>query len=98
MAELTPMLSTDEVQALTGGLVQPAAQLRELHRRGYVRATRSKASGAVLLERLHYLAVAGQAANDPAPAPASPGTAAASPPPGPARSAFLARFGRQQHA
>lgn len=36
------ILTADEIQALTGGYVAPAAQLRELHRQGFFRARRSK--------------------------------------------------------
>lgn len=49
-------LSPEELKAITGGMTQPAAQLRELHRRGFVRAYRPR-GGAVVLSRAHYLAV-----------------------------------------
>lgn len=54
-------LTPEEVQEAAGGYQRPADQLRELHARGFTRATRSKISGKVVLERGHYLAViAGQ--------------------------------------
>jgi hypothetical protein len=49
-------LSQQEIEDITNGLTQPAAQLRELHRRGFVRASRPR-GGAVVLSRAHYLAV-----------------------------------------
>lgn len=62
-------LSPAEVQAAAGGYKRPSEQLRELHRRGFYRAYRSKVTGEVVLERPHYDAVAAgigsQAANDP---------------------------------
>lgn len=51
-------LSPDEVQSAAGGYKRPAEQLRELHRRGFWRAYRSKVTGEVVLERPHYDAVA----------------------------------------
>lgn len=51
-------LSPEEVQAASGGYKRPAEQLRELHRRGFFRAYRSKVTGEVVLERPHYDAVA----------------------------------------
>jgi hypothetical protein len=51
------LLSDDEVRRLSGGLIQPAAQLRELHARGFERATRSKVTGRVVLTRAHFDAV-----------------------------------------
>lgn len=54
------LLHPDELLALTG-YKRPADQLQELHRQGFTRARRSPATGAVILERAHYLAVcAGQ--------------------------------------
>jgi hypothetical protein len=62
-------LTDDEVQELTGGLSQPAAQLRRLRELGYYRAWRSKVTGRVVLERAHAEAVqAGRATMQP-PAP-----------------------------
>lgn len=62
-------LSPDELRELTGGLSQPAAQLRELRAQGYFRARRSKVTGQVVLERAHVEAVnAGRATIEP-PAP-----------------------------
>lgn len=59
-------LSDAELVEITGGLVQPAAQLRELQRQGYFRARRSRITGKVVLERGHYEAVlAGNAAPEP---------------------------------
>jgi hypothetical protein len=61
-------LSSDEVQAAAGGYKRPAEQLRELHRRGFYRAYRSKVTGEIVLERPHYDAVCqgvDGAANDP---------------------------------
>lgn len=52
------ILTPDEVISLSGGYRQPAAQLRELHRRGYWRAHRSPITGAVIVERAHYQSVA----------------------------------------
>lgn len=49
-------LSPDEIRELTG-YIQPAKQLAELHRRGFVRAYRNRL-GQVTLERAHYDAVA----------------------------------------
>jgi len=68
-------LTPDEVRALTGGYRQPSAQLRELHRRGYWRAHRSPITGAVIVERAHYEAVAsGATAPQPAPRLRPPAT------------------------
>lgn len=59
-------LSREELREVTGGLTQPAAQLRDLHRQGFYRARRSHVTGQVVLERGHYDAViAGRAANEP---------------------------------
>lgn len=61
------VLSPTEVQKAAGDYKRPADQLRELHRRGFWRAYRSKLTGKVVLERPHYDAVCrgiGQAAND----------------------------------
>lgn len=55
------ILTADEISALTGGLRQPAAQLRRLRELGYYRAWRSKTTGEVILERGHYEAVSGGA-------------------------------------
>lgn len=49
-------LSSEEIVELTNGLTQPHAQLKELHRRGFVRASRPR-NGPVVLSRAHYLAV-----------------------------------------
>jgi hypothetical protein len=49
-------LTPSELQALTNGLTQPAAQLKALHGMGFVRAHRPR-GGAVVLTRAHYLAV-----------------------------------------
>lgn len=62
------VLSADELHGMTGK-VQPAAQIRALHKQGYVRAYRAGEDGHVILERAHVEAVArgqfGQtAAND----------------------------------
>lgn len=63
-------LTADELQHLTGGYSQPAAQLRELLARGFWRARRSRLTGAVILERAHYEAVcAGQDAAPQRPGP-----------------------------
>lgn len=53
---MTITLTPDELYALTG-YHQPAKQLAELHRQGFVRARRSAVAGAVILERTHYDAV-----------------------------------------
>jgi len=50
-------LTDEEVQALCGGLKQPARQLAELKRLGYWRARRAAITGRVVLERAHYEAV-----------------------------------------
>lgn len=49
------LLSHEEIVTLTG-YRQPASQLRELHRNGFIRARRN-CIGAVVLERAHYIAV-----------------------------------------
>ena len=54
---MTVTLTESEVQALAGGLKQPARQLAELKRLGYWRARRSAITGKVVLERAHYEAV-----------------------------------------
>lgn len=54
------LLSACDLEALTG-YRRAAEQLQELHRQGFTRARRSPVTGAVILERAHYLAVcAGQ--------------------------------------
>ena len=56
------LLQPAELVALTG-YRRPADQLQELHRNGFIRARRCRVTGAVILERAHYLAVcAGQQA------------------------------------
>ncbi len=50
------ILTPEEIRELTG-YTQPAKQLAELHRRGFVRAYRNRL-GQVTLERAHYDAVA----------------------------------------
>ena len=62
------VLSPEEVMRAAGGYKRPADQLRELHRRGFHRAWRSKVTGEVILERPHYDAVAAglQAGTQPA--------------------------------
>lgn len=50
------VLTPEEIRELTG-YAQPAKQLAELHRRGFVRAYRNRL-GQVTLERAHYDAVA----------------------------------------
>lgn len=52
------ILSTEEVQALTGySPLRPGKQLAELRRQGFHRARRSPTTGAVILERAHVEAV-----------------------------------------
>lgn len=46
----------EELQEITG-YRQPAAQLRDLIAQGFWRARRSETTGAVILERAHYVAV-----------------------------------------
>ncbi len=59
-------LTRDELVELTGGLRQPAAQLRELHRQGFFRARRSSVTGHVVVELAHIEAVrAGASAERP---------------------------------
>ena len=53
---MSVILTADELVALTT-YTQPARQLRELHRQGFSRA-RIGRTGAVILERAHYEAVA----------------------------------------
>jgi hypothetical protein len=55
MSGVTLIMSREELKELTG-YQQPAAQLRELHKRGFHRARRSSL-GHVILERAHYEAV-----------------------------------------
>jgi hypothetical protein len=50
-------LSPEEVVQAAGGYKRPGDQLRELHKRGFWRAWRSKVTGEVILERPHYDAV-----------------------------------------
>lgn len=54
---MAAILTEDEVKEASGGYAQPARQLRELHKRGFWRATRSLLTGKVILERPHYEAV-----------------------------------------
>jgi hypothetical protein len=62
VTETTILLTPAELVALTG-YRQPAAQLAELHRQGFMRARRSPTTGELIVERTHYLAVSsGQAA------------------------------------
>ena len=64
---MSVILSPAEVVDASGGYKRPAEQLRELHRRGFYRAYRSKVTGEVILERPHYDAVAsGQVSGQPA--------------------------------
>ena len=51
------VLTSAELAALTG-YRRPCAQLAELHRLGFHRARRAPVSGAVILERAHFEAVA----------------------------------------
>jgi len=53
-ADYRSVLSPDEVRSAAGGYKRPADQLRELHRRGFWRAYRSKLTGEVIVERPHY--------------------------------------------
>lgn len=48
-------LKPEEIQEITGGLVQRAAQLEQLHAQGFRRARIYR--GQVILERAHYEAV-----------------------------------------
>lgn len=50
------VLSEAELEEITNGLTQPAAQLRQLHRQGFVKACRPR-GGRVVLYRTHYEAV-----------------------------------------
>lgn len=54
---LDAIISAAEIERITGGYKQPAAQLAELHRQGFYRARRSRLTGAVILERAHYEAI-----------------------------------------
>jgi len=69
---LPTILTPDELVDLTG-YRRPSAQLAELHRLGFNRARRAPVSGAVILERAHYEAVArgefGTPSSKPRPAP-----------------------------
>lgn len=51
----SPVLTAEEIAALTGGLTQPRRQLTELRARGFWRARLIR--GNVILERPHYEAV-----------------------------------------
>lgn len=55
--EFRSVLSPAEVKRAAGEYTRPGDQLRELHRRGFWRAFRSKVTGQVVLERPHYDAV-----------------------------------------
>ena len=85
-------LSEDEVREATGGYRVAAFQLAELHRRGFVRAYRSKVNGTVVLERAHYEAVTRgffgllTAVNEPLERKR----------PTPDRAGFMARFGKNK--
>lgn len=57
------IMSEAELRTITGYKRQQE-QLSELHRQGFYRARRSKATGDIILERAHYDAVCG-AANEP---------------------------------
>lgn len=58
--DLPPLLLTEaELIDASGGYRKPSAQLRELLKRGFFRSYRSPLTGRVILERAHYLAVAG---------------------------------------
>lgn len=87
-------LSEDEVREASGGYQSAAFQLAELHRRGFVRAYRSKVNGRVVLERAHYEAVTRgfygllAAANEPLERKR----------PTPDRAGFMARFGKKKEA
>lgn len=54
---MAAVLTDDEVREASGGYTQPARQLRELHKRGFWRASRSILTGKVILERPHFEAV-----------------------------------------
>lgn len=49
------ILSNSEIERLTGGLTQPAAQVRELQAQGFCRARVVR--GTAIVERAHYEAV-----------------------------------------
>lgn len=51
------LMTPDEVRRISGGYVQAAKQLQELHRQGFWRARRARVTGEVILERAHYEAV-----------------------------------------
>lgn len=91
-------LSQAEVEQAAGGYKRAADQLRELHARGFTRATLAKVGRKrVLLERGHYEAVvSGQYA--PAPAPAVPLDPATRAPLPPNRAGYRAKFGRGKEA
>jgi len=59
-------LSDAELVEITGGLTQPAAQLRALHKLGFVRASRPR-GGPVVLTRIHYEAIEASKPADAAP-------------------------------
>ncbi len=50
------VLTDDEIRRITG-YQRGADQLRELHRQGFYRARRARATGDIIVERDHYLAV-----------------------------------------
>lgn len=62
------LLTAEEVAEVSGGFTRATAQLAELHRQGFWRARLSRVTGAVVLERAHYLAVCTGAPSAPAPA------------------------------
>lgn len=55
---MDPILSQEEIEAITGGYKRPGDQLRELHAQGFFRARIGRVTGKVILERPHYDAVA----------------------------------------
>jgi hypothetical protein len=88
-----PTMTVAEIVDISGGYTQPAAQLKALLARGFVRAHRLPSGGRVILERSHYEAVTRghfvqqQAANEPE-----------RPRAGPNRAGFRQKFGKQAKA
>jgi len=54
--KVSPLLTREEIKAVSGGYEQPRRQLAELHAQGFWRARLSR-SHDVILERAHYEAV-----------------------------------------
>lgn len=61
------ILPAETIERLTGhSRKRPGLQLEELHKQGFWRARRAKVTGAVILERPHYDAIAAGIVDTPA--------------------------------